>query len=157
MTTLRELFVPFATYRLNDWDTYARIDRLGSECRLTTHIGSDQVMEGESLAESRIPCPEYGLPVGFKNNVLFAETLTGWSVAGDGRKIETLDADQVRKLLDQIPYSDYCMIEPDNTTDASPIDYLDTVPDVIVCEPVSGDPVSTGSAVGEPVPAPSAN
>jgi hypothetical protein len=134
MTTLRELFVPFATYRLDDEDLHATISRVGSKCRVTTHIGDAKVFDADALATLDIPCPELGVPVGFHSNLLFAQTHTGVRISADGLVIEALSAADVADMLSKVP-TGYCWVPgASNGSNGSPIDFLDAVPSQILCE-----------------------
>lgn len=132
LTTLRELFVPFATYRINDADVYARVDRVGSKCRITTHAGHGAIFEEASLAEAFVTCGESALPTGFQSNILFAETRSGVRISEDGKLIEPLAAEQVHAFLEQVPRG-YCWFEGGKGS-RSKVEYLDEVPSEIFCD-----------------------
>jgi hypothetical protein len=134
LSTLRELFVPFATYRLNDQNLHARLARVGSKCRVTTHAGDGAIFADAHLAQADVACGEQ--PIGFGANVLFADTHTGVRISPDGLVIEALDAGEVTALLAKIPAKVYCYI-PGATPvgqNGSPVPYLDSVPAQILCE-----------------------
>jgi hypothetical protein len=149
LSTLREFFVPFATYRLTDANLHARISRVGTKCRVTTHADDAQIFGDASLAQAEVPCPEYGVPVGYGANLLFPETNTGVRISPDGLVIETLTAAEVTALAAKIPNGTlYCYIPGgDETKNGTPIDYLDAVPARILCAPVA-TPTGGGVAAG---------
>ncbi|MFH1016771.1 MAG: hypothetical protein V1798_01155 [Pseudomonadota bacterium] len=147
-SVLRELFVPIATYRLNDRDFYARIDRLGTRCRLTTHRGPDDIFGDDVISQSEVPCGEWESPVAVRNHVLFGSTLTGWRISQDGALIELLDRDSVTALLEEVRDDAYCMLDA-TVDDSTPVEYLDDIPASIACEPYAlptNVPMSTGAA-----------
>jgi hypothetical protein len=154
MSTLRELFVPFATYRLSDANLHARISRVGSKCRITTHAGDAQIFGEPNLAQAEVPCPEYGAPLGFGANLLFSETHTGVRISADGLTIDTLGADEVAALVAKVPTDTYCYTpSSDASKNGSPVEFLDAVPAQILCAPMSS--TSPGAASGgAPVPQP---
>ena len=131
--TLRELFVPFATYRLNDANLHARVSRVGSKCRIATHDSDARIFDEENLAQADVACSESGLPVGFGPHLLFAETHTGVRIGADGRTIDVLSGGEVTALLAKVP-SGYCYVPgPDTSKSGAPIDYLDDAPARILC------------------------
>jgi hypothetical protein len=139
ISTLRELFVPFATYRLADDELHARIARVGSKCRVTTHAGHAQIFDDGQLAEIAVACGEHSLPIGFGSNLLFADTRTGVRISPDGRVLEPLSAAEVEALQKQIPKG-YCYLaEGSAKTRGSLVPYLDDVPSQIICEGGSGN------------------
>jgi hypothetical protein len=130
VSTVREVFVPFATYRLDDKDLYARVSRVGNKCSVTTHVGHAQIFGAEHLAEATIPCPEDESPTGFGSNVLFRRTQTGVHVGDDGRTLTPLDRDAVQAMIARIP-TNKCWLSSGGGYDA--LDYLDDVPTSIKC------------------------
>ncbi|MFH1262459.1 MAG: hypothetical protein V1495_03305 [Pseudomonadota bacterium] len=136
--TVREFFVPIATYRVTDADIYARVDRLGNQCKILTFSGSEAVFGGEPLAQSMTLCGD-GLPVGVRNNLVFRDTLTGWSISKNGRKLSDLSKDDAQKLLDETKRGDYCAL--DETEDyGTPVEYLDAVPPRLFCYEIPQKP-----------------
>lgn len=136
LSTIRELFVPFATYRMSDVDLHARISRVGSKCRITTHAGPATVFGEAKLAQADIACPEYGSPTGYGSSLFFAQTRTGVRIGKDGLTVEPLSAAEVEALTKLTPKS-YCWIvggDPKKDGYGSPIEYLDAVPAKILCE-----------------------
>jgi hypothetical protein len=139
LSTLRELFVPFATYRLNDANLHARLSRVGSKCRITTHAGDGSIFAEAHLAQAEVACGNQ--PVGFGSNVLFSDTHTGVRISPDGLVIEPLDATEVVALLAKVPTKTYCYI-PSAAAPAyaSLVPYLDAVPAQILCEAFPSQP-----------------
>lgn len=135
LSTLREFFVPFATYRLNDASLHARISRVGSKCRITTHANDSAIFGDASLAQAEVPCSEYGAPTGFGANLLFSQTRTGVRISPDGLTIDTLTAAEVEALLAKLPPSGaYCYTpNADPAKNGMPVEYLDEVPAKILC------------------------
>ena len=132
ISTLRELFVPFATYRLSDSNLHARMSRVGTKCRITTHA-SDAGIFGEGLASIDIPCDENTLPVGFGSNVLFAGTRTGVRISPDGLTLEPLSAAEVVTMVAKIP-TGFCYIpRADGAKGGSLVEFLDQAPSRILC------------------------
>ncbi len=135
ISTLRELFVPFATYRLDDSNLHARISRVGTKCRITTHA-NDAAIFGEGLAQADIPCDEYGSPVGFGSSLLFASTRTGVRISPDGLTIDVLSADDVATMVAKVP-TGYCYVPngpaAGSSRNGQPIDFLDDAPSRILC------------------------
>ncbi len=155
LETLRELFVPFATYRLSDANLHARIARVGSKCRITTHADDAQIFGESSLAQAEVPCPEYGAPLGFGSSLLFAETRTGVRISPDGHTIETLDATTVAALVAKVPTGTYCYTpSADGAKNGSLVPFLDEVPARILCVALdsSGGGVATGGGTSAPSP-----
>jgi hypothetical protein len=139
LSTLREMFVPFATYRLSDTDDlHARIDRVGSKCRVTTVAGFGNIFGDGHLAQVDVPCGEGSLPTGFGTSLLWPDTRTGVKISADGKQIDILSADDVVATLAKIPPQTYCYIEGDKPAFASTgvIDYIDDPPSKILCENV---------------------
>jgi hypothetical protein len=136
MSTLRELFVPIATYRMNDADLHARIARVGSKCRITTHTGDAEIF-GEGLASLDIPCSESTLPRGFGTSLFFSDTRTGARISEDGRAIVPLTAAEVEAIEAKLPKG-YCWIEGDTTRNGAPVEFLDAVPAHISCAATLG-------------------
>ena len=133
MSTLREVFVPFATYRLDDLDLHARISRVGSKCRVTTHAGDARIFVDGELATADVACSESGMPVGYGPNVLFAETRTGLGISPDGRNLTPLPTDVVAAMLEKLSNRrDYCWIDG-GPANASTVEYLDIIPGRIRC------------------------
>lgn len=132
ITTLKELFVPFATYRLSDAGLIARVDRVGSSCRVRTFPSDAPIFSESPIAEAKIPCPENGLPVGAGPALLFRETRTGVTIAPDGTRIDVLTAADVATKLEALPKDEYCWIDGGKEGGAS-VDYLDDVPSRILC------------------------
>jgi hypothetical protein len=135
LSTLREFFVPFATYRLNDANLHARISRVGSKCRITTHADDAAIFGDANLAQAEVPCAEYGTPTGFGANLLFAQTRTGVRISPDGLTIDTLGAAEVEALLAKVPPSGaYCYTpSEDPAKNGTLVDFLDAVPAKILC------------------------
>ena len=136
LSTLRELFVPFATYRLNDnGDLYARIDRVGSRCRVTTHKGDPNIFESAQLAEAIVTCGDYDAPTGKGSNVLFNQTRTGVRISPDGLSIQLLSAEEADALLKKEAPKGFCYI-PNSTPNhqVMRIQFLETIPSEILCE-----------------------
>ncbi len=151
LTTLRELFVPFATYRMNDQSLHARIARVGAKCRITTHADDAQIFGEASLAQADVPCSENGMPIGFGTSVLFADTRTGVRVSADGRTIDPLGAAEVAALVAKIPNDTYCYIPSnDAAKNGSPIDFLDSVPVRVLCVPVEQSAATGGTDTAAP-------
>jgi hypothetical protein len=137
LSTLRELFVPFATYRLSDTGLHARVDRVGTSCRVRTY-GADAAVFGDApLAEAKVPCGESAVPVGAGAALLFRETRTGVSFAPDGSVITALAAGDVAARLEALPTDQACWIEGGDEGGAS-VDYLDAVPARILCASTGG-------------------
>ena len=132
LSILRETFVPFATYRLNDQDLHAQLARVGTKCRVTTHQGNADIFGEASLGTIDIPCGENDYPIGFGSNVLFSSTQTGASISADGKTITALSPAEVAALLAQIPKT-YCYIDGGK---GQPVPYLDSVPAQILCAPI---------------------
>lgn len=133
MTTLRELFVPFASYRLDDKDLYARIDRVGSKCRISTHQGDPSIFEEKAIAQSDVACPEGATPTGIGRSLVFGPTRTGVAISDDGKAITPMAPDAVQSALDSLP-DGYCYI--DGAFDQGRgqyVDHLDAVPERILC------------------------
>jgi hypothetical protein len=134
MTTLRELFVPFATYRVDDKGLHARVDRVGSKCRVTTYAGDAGIFGAEHLAEIDVACPENGLPIGYGKSLLFGETRTGVRISDDGRALTPVAAAEVEATMKRLP-SGYCyIVGGDERSYPTEVEYLDGVPDRIACE-----------------------
>jgi hypothetical protein len=136
LSTLREFFTPFATYRLNEQNLYARVSRVGSKCRVTTHAGDAQVFGGVELATADVACGEGTIPVGFHGNLLFSDTRTGVRISPDGLHVDPLPAAEVAAMLTEIqsPNRGYCYIADGSTNSSALIEYLDTIPAKIFCE-----------------------
>jgi hypothetical protein len=134
LSTLREIYVPFATYRLDDADHYAVISRVGSSCRITTHAGDAKIFGEAPLAQADIPCNDTSMPMGFKNDLLFTDTHTGVRIASDGRSIDVLAAADVDGLAKQQQSTQgrYCRTSDD--PNGSVVMWLDAVPPSIICE-----------------------
>lgn len=136
LRTLRELFVPFATYRVSDdGDLYARLDRVGSRCRITTHKGDPNVFETKALAETIVTCDD-GAPIGKGKNVLFNQTRTGVRISPDGLSIQTLSAEEADALLKKEAPKTVCYIPnstPNPANENTRIWLLDTIPSEILC------------------------
>ncbi|MBS2018396.1 MAG: hypothetical protein JST00_36360 [Deltaproteobacteria bacterium] len=133
LSTLRELWVPIATYRVNDDDLYARIDRVGTKCRITTHVGHANIFANDHLAEAIIPCHENTRPMAVNRGILFAETKSGVLISEDGKSISTVSresVDQTVKELDKVS-SAYCYLDGDGPH--VPVKVLDEVPDHVRC------------------------
>jgi len=135
LTTLREIFVPFATYRLSDTGLHARLDRVGSKCRVLTFASDAGIFGATPLASADVPCGESSIPFGFGSSLLFGDTHTGVTISKDGTKIDVLSADDVTALLAKIPQKVYCWASGVPQTSGL-IDYLDVVPASISCEVV---------------------
>ena len=133
ISTLREFFTPFATYRLNDQDLHARISRVGTKCRITTHAGITGIFGDDKLAQVELPCGS-GYPTGFGPSVLFAETRTGVTISADGRTITVLPAAEVAAKLDAVPKDTYCFLE--GVPYSGPVAQLDAVPAKVFCEKI---------------------
>ncbi len=134
LSTLREFYTPFATYRLNDQELHARIARVGTKCRITTHSGVTGIFGDDKLAQVELPCGS-GYPVGFASSVLFAETRTGVTISPDGLSITVLPAAEVAAKLDAIPTDTYCFIEGDAKS-SGVVAQLDAVPAKVLCEKI---------------------
>lgn len=135
---LRELFVPFATYRLDDKDLYARIARVGSKCRITTHVGHSKMFVDNPLAEATIPCGEGELPTGYGRSVLFNQTATGVEISEDGTSITPVAKDAVIALFKTLSKGlGYCFIEGGATY--APVLYLDDAPKGVICKAPTAD------------------
>lgn len=133
MTTLRELFVPFASYRLDDKDLYARLDRVGSKCRISTHQGDPSIFEEKALAQSDIACPEGATPTGIGRSLVFAQTRTGVAISDDGKAITPMAPEAVQSALDSLP-DGYCYIDGAfDKGNGRVVDHLDAVPERILC------------------------
>jgi hypothetical protein len=130
LSTLREMFVPFATYRLSDGGLHARIDRVGSKCRILTFAGDEGIFGDGRLAQVDISCPEHSVPVGFGSSLLFPGTRTGVTIRDGGTAIDVVSADDVAALAAKIPQDSYCYVEGDT---GGAIDYLDAVPSSVRC------------------------
>jgi hypothetical protein len=134
LKALRELFTPFATYRFADNDLYAQIARLGSTCRITTHLGVPGVFDDAHLASADIPCDE-GLPIAYQFDLVFQGTQTGVRISADGTRIDTLAGDAVKAtLMAATADRGYCYVAS-GTGDAARIQFLDQVPADVLCEP----------------------
>lgn len=132
LSILRELFVPFATYRLDDKDLYARIARVGSKCKITTHAGHTKMFIDNPIGEATIPCGEGELPTGYGRAIMFRQTATGVDISDDGKVITPTAKDVVIASFESISKrGGYCYIE-DGTVHA-PVLYLDTVPEGVFC------------------------
>lgn len=130
LSTLREMFVPFATYRLSDTGLHARVDRVGSKCRVRTFAGEAAIFGETHLAEAEVPCAEGALPIGFGPTLLFAMTRTGVRISPDGTRIEPIAGTDVTTLLEKLPKG-YCYIE--GKQGGGLVDYLDEIPAKIRC------------------------
>jgi hypothetical protein len=137
ISTLRELFVPIASYRMNDADLHARIARVGTKCRITTHVGDADIF-GAGLASLDIPCSEHSLPRGFGASLFFKETRTGARIGDDGRTVVPLTAAEVEAIEAKLPKG-YCWIEGDSSPSGAPVEYLDAVPPRISCAATLGE------------------
>lgn len=155
LSTLRELFVPFATYRLSDTNLHARIARVGSKCRITTHANDAGIFGATKLAEADVACAEYGAPVGFGSALLFQETRTGVRISADGLSIQALGADEVAAMVAKIPTGMYCYTPSgDAAKNGTLVEFLDAVPAKILCAPIPTAPDSAmvGSGGSSAVP-----
>ncbi len=132
LTTLKELFVPFATYRLSDTGLLARVDRVGSSCRVRTFPSEAPVFSDAPIAEAKVPCPEGGVPIGAGSALLFRETRTGVTIAPDGSRIDVLSAADVAAQLEALPKNEVCWVDGGPTGGAT-VDYLDAAPSRILC------------------------
>jgi hypothetical protein len=133
---LREFFTPFATYRLNDDNLFARVDRVGSKCRISTHAGDADIFAGPEIAKADISCPEGAFPIGFGSSLLFAQTRTGVRISPDGKTIEPLAPADVEAMVQktQLPDRGYCYIASPPDTAPALVEFLDSVPAKIFCE-----------------------
>lgn len=133
LSTLRELFVPFATYRINDDDLYARIDRVGSKCRITTHRGHAAIFSPEHLAEAFIPCHEQAYPLGVNKGILFDGTMSGVLISDDGKVIEVATREQVEETVKALSLASraYCYLDSD--APHTPVVRLDEIPKSVHC------------------------
>jgi hypothetical protein len=132
LSTLRETFVPFATYRLADSGLLARVDRVGSKCRVSTFPNDAAVFGDAALAQAEIACPEGTIPTGFGPNLFFSQTLTGVRFSPDGLQIIPLTPADVTALAKKVPQNVYCWINGDVPSSGT-VDFLDAVPSKIDC------------------------
>jgi hypothetical protein len=142
LTTLREFFTPFATYRLADDNVHARVSRVGSKCLVTTHAGDARIFADGELAKLEVPCGESSLPIGFKSSLLFSETRTGVRISPDHLGIVPLTPDEVDAMLKELQAPDrgYCYIDGGDQASSAQIEYLDSVPAKILCEKPTTNP-----------------
>jgi hypothetical protein len=131
LSTLKEIYIPFASYRLDDADRYAVVSRVGSSCRVAIHAGDAKIFDEPPLAQADVPCSESATPTGFHSSLLFADTHTGVRIAVDGRSIELLSPSDVDAFAKQQAHG-YCRTSDKESGWA--VDYLDTVPAQIVCD-----------------------
>lgn len=131
LSTLREMFVPFATYRLADDGQLARVDRVGSKCRVSTFANETAVFGNTALASTELSCPESERPIGFGRALLFRGTRTGVRIADDGLTFAPIPAAEVAALLEQVTTKQYCWM--DDGRPSGFVDYLDDVPSAITC------------------------
>lgn len=136
LTTIEEFASPVAVYRLSDHaDLHARIDRIGARCEISTFQGSLNAFKPTRLATGpQIACPEAGYPTAVGLAIVFGQSSTGWQLSADGTSITALDAAAVAERLTHVKTNIYCTLNP-NVTDATPVPYLDGVPDVVTCFP----------------------
>jgi hypothetical protein len=135
LTTLKEIFVPFASYRLSDDDLYAVVSRVGSICRVTTHSGDAKIFVDPPLGQLDVPCGDGDMPVGYHARLLFSTTHTGVEISPDGKTITALATADVDTSLKQPDGPQIYCRTSDNAT-ASEIEFLDAVPASIVCDTV---------------------
>jgi len=141
ISTLRELFVPFATYRVNDAnDLHVRIDRVGSKCKVTSHKGNSQIFAAEKNdkqpAELLVTCPDSGTtPVGWKSNIVFSGTRTVVKI-GDNGELTEMTRPEVDAIIGAEPPKGYCWLPARaDTKGVVLINYLDNTPmSAITCE-----------------------
>lgn len=132
LSTLQEVFVPFATYRLDDRDLYATIGRVGTKCRVTVHAGDAGVFGTAALGSADLACDEHDDPVAIHRSIVFAKTGTGVTISDDGAQLTALDAPSVQGLLESRPKG-YCWAEG-AAGDGRVVEYLDEVPSRIYCK-----------------------
>lgn len=135
ISTIREMFVPFATYRVSDSGLIARIDRVGSKCRVSTYAKDADIFTDAHLGQADVSCGEYTLPTGFASSVLWSATQTGVSISADGKSITVMSQADVAASLAKIPQEQYCYVDNGTapSTSIQSIDYLDAVPASIAC------------------------
>jgi hypothetical protein len=139
LSTLREMFVPFATYRLSDTGLHARVDRVGSKCRVSTFAGDAGIFGAAPLAQTDVSCGEGSTPIGFGSALLWSDTRTGVQISADGAKIDVLQAPDVVALLEKLPKEQYCYIAEGAAPTPYAIDFLDAAPAKIVCASTRGE------------------
>src|ERR1044071_6468614 len=128
-----------ATYRLSDQgDVHARVERLGTRCQISTFSGGAHAFTGPALgAGPHIACTETSWPMGIGESVVFADSLTGWDIAADGRIIRALTTDEAKERLTHVRDDVYCALDA-GKEDGTPVAYLDAIPDSIRCFPYPG-------------------
>lgn len=134
ISTLQEIFVPFATYRLDDKDLYATIARVGTKCRITVHAGDSGVFAPDALGAADVDCNENDYPVAINRALVFAQTKTGIGISDDGKSLTPIDAAGVDALLASRPQNQHCWVEGANGQ-GTLVEYLDTVPSKVYCKP----------------------
>jgi hypothetical protein len=140
MSTLRELFVPFATYRVSDVnDLHVRLDRVGSKCKVTTHKGKGSIFNKdnvEKIAEAFVTCDEGGIPTGWGANIIFNQTRTGVAIDKNSGQISELSRADVDRIIGAERPRGYCWLPAGvDINKVVLIDWLDTVPTgKITCE-----------------------
>lgn len=132
LATIRELFVPFATYRLDDANRHAVVSRVGSKCRVSTHEGDAGVFTPAHIAQLDVPCSEGELPTGFRSNLLFGQTLTGVAIGPDGAALRALTREEVQAMLKEAAPQSYCYLDPQEAPGQA-LEFLDEVPARIWC------------------------
>jgi hypothetical protein len=133
ISTLQEIFVPFATYRLDDKDLYATISRVGTKCRITVHGGDAGVFTPDALGTTDVGCNENEWPTAFNRSLVFAQTKTGVTISDDGKTLTSLDPAAVDALIASEPKNQHCWAEGANGSGAL-VDYLDAIPSKIYCK-----------------------
>jgi hypothetical protein len=137
LSTVREIFTPFATYRLSDGDLYAQVSRVGSKCRVTTHLGTSGIFGSSALARADVACGEGEIPMGFHTSLLFPSTRTGVQISADGARVDALAAADVDSDTTeaQLVRAKYCYIaDGGDDSSAVKVEFLDAVPGKILCE-----------------------
>lgn len=131
LSTLREIYTPFATYRLDDANHFAVVSRVGSSCRITTQAGDATVFSTTPIAQADIPCNDNSIPTAFKSAIFFGDTRTGVTISSDAKTITALAPTDVDALAKEQPKG-YCRTSDD--ANGQPVPWLDSIPGHIVCE-----------------------
>ncbi len=149
LQTIKEVATPIAIYRLSDTNNLrARIHRIGSKCTMSTHKNAAKKKTETTIETSGfVACPEYGLPVGIENAVVFPSVKTGWQIDRKSGSITELTPKEVDDFVAKIRRDVYCMLNADEDNNA-PVESLDTVP----TKPIQCAPVSTISRKSTGVP-----
>jgi hypothetical protein len=159
LSTLSEFFVPFATYRLNDKDIYVQIARVGTKCRISTMAGDAAVFGTSTLATTDVSCFEGEQPIGFQHDIIFQNTNVGVTISDDGKTIAPLAGDAITTILATVSKNSqrHCWIDGATGGTGQEVDFLDTIPAVVLCEdnqtnaggaPSAGGGVAGGVAAG---------